>query len=409
MARKLQSIYEYFNEYSEEEINKAIYNLSIEDKLILWCRYGDDLHNPITMKAWSKDKSVQFYNNVIPKIKDLLKNKKRKKESINDQNIIRNIKNLELFIRLIEGKTNSEICEKLKLTNNQFCNCLLNLKNNGTKFIKNYYYDGTIKYNTPKSFSEINKYYAKTVRTIITPENIECLKLLAISDLHFGNGLERLDLVDRAFEYCIKNGINIILCGGDFIDGCYSGEIQKITDVYKQIDYFIKKYPFDKNIITFGVGGDHDLSVLQNKSINLIDICESYRHDIVIGGFNNATLNINADKIHLYHKCPGGELQYTKAPIIFNGHSHKFIVSRSNKKNEALQISIPALSNIGQLMPGALEVNLAFNKNYITNTLIKHIYFGSQDIVLSETYIEIPKKNIEDNIQENNTEKVKTK
>ena len=74
------------------------------------------------------------------------------------------------------------------------------------------------------------------------------MKFLLISDLHFGNELENLKLIDRAYNYCIKNGINIILCGGDFIDGSFSKGSQKITDLYDQIEYFIKNYPQDKNI-----------------------------------------------------------------------------------------------------------------------------------------------------------------
>lgn len=53
------------------------------------------------------------------------------------------------------------------------------------------------------------------------------MKLLAISDLHFRNELERINLINRAFNYCTKNGINIILCGGNFIDGNYNKGTQK--------------------------------------------------------------------------------------------------------------------------------------------------------------------------------------
>ena len=43
---------------------------------------------------------------------------------------------------------------------------------------------------------------------------------------------------------------------------------------------------------------------------------------------------------------------------------------------------IPALSNIMQPMPTALELNLTFNQGYIMESLIKQIYFGEQDIIL---------------------------
>ena len=46
MSRKVQTIYEYFKEYSEEMIDKVISDLNPEDKKLLVIRYGEDLHNP---------------------------------------------------------------------------------------------------------------------------------------------------------------------------------------------------------------------------------------------------------------------------------------------------------------------------------------------------------------------------
>lgn len=47
MGRKLQTIYEYLSDYTEKEIDDAIFNLSMDDKLIIRERYGEDLHNPL--------------------------------------------------------------------------------------------------------------------------------------------------------------------------------------------------------------------------------------------------------------------------------------------------------------------------------------------------------------------------
>ena len=35
MGRKLQTIYEYFCDYSEEQIDNIIYNLSLEERIII--------------------------------------------------------------------------------------------------------------------------------------------------------------------------------------------------------------------------------------------------------------------------------------------------------------------------------------------------------------------------------------
>ena len=208
------------------------------------------------------------------------------------------------------------------------------------------------------------------------------MKFLLISDLHFGNEFENLGLIDRAYNYCIKNRINIILCGGDFIDGSFSKSPQKITDLYDQIEYFIKNYPQDKNILTFGVAGDHDFSTLKRASLDIIEICNNRRHDIIIGGYNNAEINIKNDKIHLFHNILGGRMHSAQAPIILCGHLHKYM---TQQKNNSLYITLPTLSNINQQMPSALELDVSFSKGYISSTVIKHLYFGTQDFVLSES------------------------
>lgn len=36
-------------------------------------------------------------------------------------------------------------------------------------------------------------------------------------------------------------------------------------------------------------------------------------------------------------------------------------------------------------MPSALELDVSFSKGYISSVVIKHLYFGTQDFVLSES------------------------
>ena len=77
MSRKVQTIYEYFSEYSKEMIDKVISNLSTEEKELLTIRYGEDLHNPCPKEEWSDTKyNYQFYKVLIPKIRPLLETEK---------------------------------------------------------------------------------------------------------------------------------------------------------------------------------------------------------------------------------------------------------------------------------------------------------------------------------------------
>lgn len=52
-------------------------------------------------------------------------------------------------------------------------------------------------------------------------------------------------------------------------------------------------------------------------------------------------------------------------------------------------ITLPTLSNIVQPMPSALELDVHFSNGYIANSIVKHLYFGTEDVVLSEAAFEI--------------------
>jgi len=419
MGRKLQTIYEYFSEYTPNEIEDAIFSLPIAEMVIIRDRYGNDLKNPKTSDKWNKEKSLKFYGTVIPKLKRILSKNKTKEQNDPTESQVKNENSTTIAVNqpikeeasmvvsepskiievvkpvieipvnvttllqmLNDGKSNNEICEKLNINMQQLSQQLLNLKNIGIIHKRKYYSDGSIKYSGISSVKRLSEYknYDQD-RTLITDTYENDLKILLISDLHFGNEYERIDLINHAYEYCAKNGINIILCGGDLVDGSFSKGTQKISNLYEQIEYFIRYYPYDKNILTFAVAGDHDISVFHDSGIDLIEMCNNYRQDIIIGGYNNSSVNIKNDKIHLYHHIENAAMRRTDAPIILHGHSHKLITELNGA---SLNITLPTLSNILQSMPSVLEMNIHFNKGYIENTTIKHIYFGTQDIILSE-------------------------
>ena len=395
MGRKLQTIYEYFSDYTEQEIDDLIFDLPAENKLIIRSRFGNDLHNPIVQKDWNREKAEKYYGSVLPKIKKKLLNKTSDSISV-EQNLetigatIEEEKidySAQLLQLLKTSKTNKEICDTLKISTNQLYNELLKLKNMGMRYTRSYYSDGSIKYKNISTMQALKSYMnVGQGKTIITDINENNMKFLLISDLHFGNELERIDLIDRAYNYCAKNGINIILCGGDLIDGAFTKGKQKISDLYQQIEYFIKNYPQDKNILTFSVAGDHDISAFNMASLDIVEMCNNFRHDIIIGGYNNTEINLKNDKIHLYHHIEAGSIRQTSAPIILHGHSHQY---STEIKNDSLNITLPTLSNIVQPMPSALELDVYFSNGYIANSIVKHLYFGTEDIVLSEAAFDI--------------------
>ena len=134
------------------------------------------------------------------------------------------------LLKLIEdGKTLNEICALLHLSREQLYNDFIELKNNGFFFQRKYYENGTMKYVPILSVEDLQAYYKykDLTRTLITDRNENSFRFLFLADLHFGNDAEEVKLVEEAFDYAKKNGIHIILCGGDLIEGTYSQWIEK--------------------------------------------------------------------------------------------------------------------------------------------------------------------------------------
>lgn len=291
--------------------------------------------------------------------------------------------NQELLLKLIkEGKTCNDISKELNISSRQLYNRLLTLKNKGITLERSYYSNGQITYKIPSASSIVYNKTKLSSNNILTLHEEEDMKMLIISDLHFGNKLERLDLVDNAFNYCAKNGINIILCAGDMIDSSYARCKEEYNTAEKQMKHFVKDYPHDKNILTFAVGGNHDMYAFYNESKSIIDYTNSYRHDIIIGNFLLNTINIKNESISLYHHIDNYCKSNLDAIITLHGHAHKYI-TKINKNNK-LQVVVPALCDINQTLPTALEMNLHFKKGFIETVDLKQIYFIYRDMVLSE-------------------------
>ncbi len=95
--RHVKTLYENLNEYTKEEIDKVISNLTDEDKKLLKLRYGDDLSNPVTTKL-DKTTTGRFYGYLIPKIKNSLKVNRYKNNIDNncsDNHLVNNITNID--------------------------------------------------------------------------------------------------------------------------------------------------------------------------------------------------------------------------------------------------------------------------------------------------------------------------
>ena len=80
MAKQLQSIYEYFKNYSREQIDDMLLKLTDEERKLITLRYGDDLDNPISSSEWNTEYQNKFYGSLLPKMKRLLANPEHKRK-----------------------------------------------------------------------------------------------------------------------------------------------------------------------------------------------------------------------------------------------------------------------------------------------------------------------------------------
>lgn len=78
MAKKLQTIYDYFNQYTREQINEMLTKLTQEERELITLRYGTDLDYPKTSEKWNKENNTKFYGSLVPKMKRLLSNPNKK-------------------------------------------------------------------------------------------------------------------------------------------------------------------------------------------------------------------------------------------------------------------------------------------------------------------------------------------
>ena len=411
MSRKVQTIYEYFKEYSEEMIDKVISDLNPEDKKLLVIRYGEDLHNPCSKEELSNTKyNYQFYKVLIPKIrtlletekeKDIVKAKEEERKDIVQESIkedpkkveissiptytIYDLNNYKVLIDLInKNVSNADICKQLNITFSELTSMLLAIKNLCVSYQRKYYSNGMIQYVPISKISCLkNNTKQNQEETILTDKFENEIRIVASSDFHYGNSECRQDLIEKAFDYCVLNGIHIIMCGGDLLDGVFTKGTQIISDPYEQVKYFLENYPHDDSILTFSVGGDHDLSILNSACLDLSLITSNYRPDVIIPGYNNSFINLKNDKIHLYHHIDNGLKFTSDAAIMLHGHSHNYSI-RTSYNGKSLDICVPSLSNILQPVPTILDMAIKFKNGFISEVCVKQIMLENKPIVLGE-------------------------
>ena len=293
----------------------------------------------------------------------------------------------EKIIEMIQNNaTANEISQVVGISNEQLFNRLHMLKVKECNLYRKYYYDGEIGYQLCKGTND-----KKDICLLTRPIDNE-IKMVFISDLHLSNTKDRVDLLNQVYEFCSKEGIHVIINGGDLIDG-FVGNInsKKFKTADAQIRYVLNYHPYDKNIINFVCLGNHDYSVFENSGQNIETILSAQRHDIVSLGYGFGKLKIKNDEIIVRHKIPTMDFEKVNNYLIISGHYHQ----PKNICNEKItKINIPPLSEIVKdVLPGFIKATIRFNDGVINYGIFEQYVFLDKMYKVNESNYEIHSKN----------------
>ena len=268
--------------------------------------------------------------------------------------------NKQLITLIQEGKTLNQIANNLKLSHKQIYMRLRNLRLQGFDYIREYFYDGNIRYSPINLNDNTNKEIS-----LITKSTDQQITIMLISDIHLGSIYDRIDLLNKVYDYCLQNNIHIIINAGDIVDGINIRLKKRHTSFDEQIDYALKNYPFDPSILNFICLGNHDMDYYQNNNQDITNLLYNYRHDLISLGYSVGSINIKNEKLFVKHHISG--YKPDKIPngnLILLGHSHKASICY----NGNLSIHIPTLCDIKSIdrleSPGATLMTISFENGF---------------------------------------------
>lgn len=176
-------------------------------------------------------------------------------------------------------------------------------------------------------------------------------KFGAIADTHLGSKYERLDILNALYDIFEREGVKIVLHGGNYVDGEFRfNKFETKTHGFDEmIDYFLTNYPKRKGIKTLFISGDdHEGWWTQSTGIDPGRVIEERqkqynRDDLVYLGYQEADLELKTSNgsalLKILHGGKGTSyadsyrtqkmvesLQEGEKPhILLVGHYHKAI------------------------------------------------------------------------------------
>lgn len=279
------------------------------------------------------------------------------------------------IIEMVEKEYSlNEISSKVGLSNKQVHSRIISLNRIGMNFERQFFYNGDVTY---KLVKDIKSRIDTNEIDLYTSHEDVAIRIVVVSDLHFGNEKARLDALNEIYNYCINNKIHIILNAGDLIDGSYGTTKRNYEDIGNQIEFMFKKHPFDKNILNFILLGNHDITTLKSLGIDLKDFLNNRRPDLISMGYGRGVVNIKNEQLILRHNIPGfkpGVSDQNK--IVLIGHNHQ--VPKFNNSGLDINYFVGSLSDFNgnnKLPPTAVDIQMTFYNGYMKDINFKQLYY----------------------------------
>ncbi|MBQ8193048.1 MAG: metallophosphoesterase [Bacilli bacterium] len=278
-------------------------------------------------------------------------------------------KQKELYELLKQEITLLDLAKYLNLSPKLAYNRVQTLKNQGYNVYRKDFSTGDIQFSIKNYLDDDSD-----ENILYTLPNDNFLRVVVLSDAHIGNSLQRLDFLEKTYNYCINNNIHTIFNCGDLLNGLLSSSRGSIIkkDYEKQINFFLKNYPFDSRIINFTILGNHDRD-FYNGGFDLKQLLNMKRFDIKVLGYEDSSIKIKNDKIRLIHPIDKNFGTFANnSKIIFRGHSHESKIKTVGGDNMICSY-VPSSCDMfyrdGYAYPGMFDVIILFNTKGIINEI----------------------------------------
>lgn len=312
---------------------------------------------------------------------------------------------IALTLALIEkGHTINEIQNILNINNKEFNKILKMIKDDGFNLSRTYYSDGRINLKVNKSLNFNPK---KTIRINVVGR---ILRAIFISDLHIGSIFESPESLRLVYQYANDHDCHVIFNGGDLIENIYPDAPFEPKDktLEAQIRKVLRIYPYNPNILSFILYGNHDFRSLTEQGFDISRFLEEKRYDLISLGYGESIIRLKDDAIAINHDLKGPQEEtLSNVSIIFRGHSHK------SKTRDNKIVYIPALTNNENTsyeynpLTSFLDAEFIFFEKKIARINLKQLAIVNKKIRLANEQTMLLNPNFVDNITNHNHSKKK--